>query len=85
MRRIVLLVVVALVMAAMMVMGNVSYAFAFAAPGSNGAQGQGQENALLNCADNTVKQENMGVSAGGGPKEGTLGPANCDHFHGVGN
>ena len=76
MRRVLLV----LTMAAMLVMGNVSYAFAYANPDSNG-HGQGQKIAKGNCTENFQKQRDKELEAGGGPKADSFGPTNCDHFH----
>jgi hypothetical protein len=39
--------------------------------------------AIDNCAANVDKQIANGTSAGGGPKAGEPGPANCDKFFGA--
>jgi hypothetical protein len=90
MRRLILLIIVALLIAAMFV-AVAGYAFASANPENqgNGADAPGQENALDNCTENFNKQGEKGVVAGGGPKaepieeDGALvplEPTNCDHF-----
>ena len=38
------------------------------------------EHGIVNCFESVENQIAMGVEAGGGPKEGFLGPSNCDHF-----
>jgi hypothetical protein len=80
MRRILLVLAVA----AIMVLSSVSYAFAYANPDNNGNAGNapGQATAQDNCSQNITKQEDKGVEAGGGHKEGILAPTNCDkNFH----
>ena len=80
MRRILLVLAVA----AIMVLSSVSYAFAYANPGNqgNGSSAPGQSSARANCSANIGKQDENGVSAGGGHKEGIPAPTNCDkNFH----
>jgi len=50
-------------------------------PNNNGnaANAPGQAKAQENCSENVFKQTDKEVEAGGGPKEGFLGPTNCDH------
>jgi hypothetical protein len=90
MRRLMVLVTVALLMTAMLVAGA-GYALAIANPENqgNGSSAPGQRNALDNCTENFNKQGEKGVVAGGGPKsepieeDGALvplEPTNCDHF-----
>ena len=90
MRRIIMLLTVALVMAAMMV-AMAAPAFAWALPGTPGDDETipGQPIAGANCDKNIEKQFSMGLSAGGGPKANVpfAGdpsilevPLNCDHF-----
>jgi hypothetical protein len=38
------------------------------------------EHGIVACAENVENQTEMGVEAGGGPKEGIVAPTNCDHF-----
>jgi hypothetical protein len=49
-------------------------AFAFG-PGA-----QDGDKAIDNCVAAFLRQQENGVSAGGGPKAGEPGPLNCDHF-----
>lgn len=79
MRRFSFVVMVVLIMTAMMV-ASAGSAFA-SANNPNGSKGSGQEQATSNCNGNVGKQGTNGVKAGGGPKEGVLGPTNCDHLH----
>ena len=81
MKRIVMLLTVALVMAVMMV-ASAGNAFASANPDNNGKteNAPGQQTAKENCTDAVIKQSNKGVRAGGGPKDETNAPINCDHF-----
>ena len=37
--------------------------------------------AIANCISAVEAQIEQGTAAGGGPKEGAPGPANCDHFY----
>ena len=39
--------------------------------------------AIDKCTANIDKQIAKGISAGGGPKAGELGPTNCDKFFGA--
>jgi hypothetical protein len=57
-------------------------AFAIANPNNNGngSNAPGQARADENCGNVIDKQTAMGVSAGGGPKQGVPAPTNCDHF-----
>jgi hypothetical protein len=80
MRRILLVLAVG----AIMVLSSVSYAFAYANPDNNGNAGNapGQATAQDNCGQTINKQEENGVAAGGGHKEGVPAPTNCDNnFH----
>jgi len=38
------------------------------------------EPGIVGCSEAVDRQLAMGTEAGGGPKEGIPGPANCDHF-----
>jgi hypothetical protein len=73
-RRILLVLTVALVMAAMMLATAIP-AFAFANPNSN-SSGQGQPNAVANCTANVSKQLAQEVQGETGSR-----PTNCDHFY----
>jgi hypothetical protein len=77
MRRVLLVLAVG----AIIVLSSVSHAFAYAHPDNqgNGSSAPGQSKAEANCDNSLAKQDAKGVSAGGGPKEGQLGPLNCDH------
>ena len=81
MRRFLLVLTVALVMAVMALWG-VAPAFAFAPAGSPGGQGEGQSQANDNCFASIQKQIENDVNAAGGPREDLQGPANCDHLTG---
>jgi hypothetical protein len=81
MRRILLVVVVA----ALMVISSVGYAFGAANPDSNGGQGTGQTKAQQNCGSTGFRQNQNGQDGGqtGSPNdEKQQGEAvtNCDHF-----
>lgn len=83
-RRLTALLVMGVMMAVMLVAGA-GYAFAAANPDADPPTGKaatapGQVQALTNCEEVFFRQLEMGVSAGGGPKEGIPGPENCDHF-----
>jgi len=80
MKRIIMVLTVAALMAVMLVAGA-GYAFASANPDNQGTatNAPGQSNAFENCRANVIKQEEKRVSAGGGPKEGLPG-TNCDQF-----
>ena len=87
MKRIVLLLTVAVVMAVMLVAGAGSaFAFAYTPVTGGPSQGNVTEQADSNCEANYVKQAARGVTAGGGPKTGETeipeegAPTNCDHF-----
>ncbi len=55
----------------------VALALAIAAPASSHKASQ---TGLEQCAAAVEMQVEAGLAAGGGPKEGIDGPANCDHF-----
>ena len=38
------------------------------------------ETSAANCQEVIAKQSTKGTAAGGGPKEGIVAPANCDHY-----
>jgi hypothetical protein len=80
MKRIISVLAVAALMAAMLV-ASVMPAFAYAYPYNNGNANNapGQANAHQGCLDTIAAQRANDVSAGGGKKEGTLAPTNCDH------
>jgi hypothetical protein len=48
--------------------------------GGDSSTAPGQENAVENCTNTIDSQTEDGVTAGGGSKEGTPAPANCDHY-----
>jgi acyl-homoserine lactone acylase PvdQ len=73
-RRILSVLVVALVMAAMM-LSMAMPAFAFANPDSN-SSGQGQSIAGANCTANITKQQAQVIHGETGTR-----PTNCDHFY----
>jgi hypothetical protein len=81
MKRIVMVLTMAALMAVMLVAGA-GYAFALANPDNRGnaSNAPGQQNAHQNCENTISKQHEKGVSAGGGKKEGVVGPTNCDKF-----
>jgi hypothetical protein len=91
MRRLMMLIIVALLTAAMLVTGA-GYAVALAnnpENKGNGSNAPGQQNALENCTENFNRQGEKDVVAGGGPKaepieeDGALvplEPTNCDHL-----
>jgi hypothetical protein len=45
-----------------------------------GPGGPSSDNASDNCHAAFVRQQENGITAGGGPKAGEPGPLNCDHF-----
>ena len=45
----------------------------------NSGDAPGQDRAAANCQRVIEKQDANDVAAGGGPKKGIPGPANCDH------
>jgi hypothetical protein len=55
----------------------VALALAIAAPASSH---QASQTGLEKCAAAVEMQVEAGLVAGGGPKAGIDGPANCDHF-----
>lgn len=79
MRRILLVLSVAALMATMIV-ATAMPAFAVA-NNPNAADAPGQAKAAENCGEVLGKQTSNRVRAGGGPKEGFLGPSNCDHYY----
>jgi hypothetical protein len=81
MKHIVTVLTIAALMA-VMVFAGAGYAFAFANPDNEGnaSNAPGQNNAQENCFENITRQLEKGLSAGGGPKEGTIGTTNCDKF-----
>jgi hypothetical protein len=84
MKRIISVLAVVAVMAALMVVSAMP-AFAFANPDSKGGRGQGQARAVGNCDLKVIpKQASREQEAGGGPKSGSGEeypvPTNCDHL-----
>jgi hypothetical protein len=75
MKRIIMVLTVAALMAVMLVAGA-GYAFAY----SFSEEGNVTEQADENCTANVEKQTESEVAAGGGSKEGVPAPTNCDHF-----
>ncbi len=74
MRRVILVLTAAAIMAAMLAIYGAGSAFAYKSPESNGKTGFSKNaNEFANCQDNVGKQ---------GTKTGdvTLAPTNCDHF-----
>ena len=53
--------------------------FAVSNGGGNSAAAPGQQNAAENCTAAIARQDARGIAAGGGPKDGIGGPADCDH------
>ena len=82
MRRLLLVLTVALMMAAMMSL-MAAPAFASVNPDSNGkaAYAPGQTQAQENAGQTEDRQSANGVMAGGGPKQGIPGPTNAEHFY----
>ncbi len=74
MRRIIMMLTVALVMAAMM-LAMALPAFSFANPDSN-SSGQGQSIAGATCTANITKQQTQVIHGETGTR-----PTNCDHFY----
>jgi hypothetical protein len=53
----------------------------FALPGTAAGYGpSANPQAVTACETNITKQEDTGITAGGGPKAGVPAPTNCDHF-----
>jgi hypothetical protein len=75
MRRVILVLTAAAVMAAMMMVMGAGSAFAYKNPDSEGKPGFSKHgNEVARCNDNVGKQ---GAKAGG---DVTKAPTNCDHF-----
>ncbi len=79
MKRIITVLAVALVMAAMVAV-MAAPAFARANHDTGSGSSDGQETASMKNTDAIINQSEKGVTTGGGPKEGILGPNNSDHF-----
>lgn len=60
--------------------GSVLIPSAAAADPPEGAASDVPEVAVAACGDVIASQSDLGVEAGGGPKEGILAPTNCDFF-----
>ena len=41
------------------------------------------DRAAAGCANTVNRQFEAEIAAGGGPKEGSFAPANCDHYFGI--
>ena len=78
-RRILLVLAVAALTAAMLVVMAVP-AFAYANHDTGSGSGDGQEQAQNKNQATLGKQLENGVTAGGGPKEGISAPTNSDHY-----
>ena len=78
MRRVALVLVVA----ALMVMGSASHAFAYAYFGNNGkaASAPGQDQAGANCVATSNRQADDGNLSNGHQRAGNPFPTNCDHL-----
>ena len=81
MKRIITVLTLAAIMAAMVV-ASAGNAFALAYTPDTGGPSQGTitQTAESNCEANVTKQVDNEVAAGGGPKEDIDAPTNCDHF-----
>jgi hypothetical protein len=82
MKRMIIVLTVAALMAVMLVVGAGS-AFAVAYNEVSGGPSQAEINdeAGENCEENVMKQTEEDVAAGGGPKQDIDAPTNCDHFY----
>jgi hypothetical protein len=79
MKRILLVLTVALMMAAMMVVSAMP-AFAVANTDSEGGRGKGQARAAGNCGAVVERQLGNSPSNGHHHESGPIAPTNCNHF-----
>ena len=81
MKRIITVLTVAALMAAMVVAGaGNAFAFTYFDNNGNAENAPGYQKSEENCASAGGKQTAKGVAAGGGSKEGIPAPLNCDRF-----